>query len=155
MIVNSHIEHEHDHRILKQTLATFGKHGARPTNLKLVREVNSVVKLSKDRNMTISKTKTKGILLNPLRKYDFEPQLSIEQGCYVEVVEEQKILGHIIRSDMETISNKEFICKKAHRMMWFLRRLKSLGCPNAELIELIKKQFFYQFAKAVLLFWGP
>ena len=68
MIVNSHIEHEHDHRILKQTLATFGKHGARPTNLKLVREVNSGVKLSKDRNMTISKTKAKAILFNPLRK---------------------------------------------------------------------------------------
>ena len=109
VIVNSHIEHEHDHRILKQTLATFGKHGARPTNLKLVREVNSVVKLSKDRNMTISKTKTKGILLNPLRKYFFEPQLSIEQGCYVEIVEEQKILGHIIRSDMKNIYYREYM----------------------------------------------
>ena len=40
-------------------------------------EVDSVVKLSTERNMTISKSKTKAILFNPLRKYDFSPQLSI------------------------------------------------------------------------------
>ena len=93
-------------------------------------EVDAVVKLSKDRKMTISKTKTKAILFNPLRKYDFEPQLSIEEGTYVELVEEQKILGHIIRSDMKTITNKEFICKKAYMRMWVLRRLKVYWLSN-------------------------
>ena len=39
--------------------------------------------------------------------------LSIEEVCYVDVFEEQKILGHIIRSDMRTIYNTEYICKKA------------------------------------------
>ena len=62
--------------------------------------VYSVIQLSKDRNMTISKTKTKAILFIPLRKYDFEPQLSIEDGTYVELVEEQKILGHRQNNDM-------------------------------------------------------
>ena len=56
-------------------------------------EVDSVVKLSTERNMTISKTKTKAILFNPLRKYDFLPQLSIEEGTCVDVVEEQKLDG--------------------------------------------------------------
>ena len=93
-----------------------------------------VVQLSKDRNMTISKTKTKAILFNPPRKYDFVPQISIEDGSCVDVVEEQKILGHILRADMKTISNTEFICKKAYRRMWILRRLKSLGCPVAKLM---------------------
>ena len=81
-------------------------------------EVDSVVQLSKDRNMTISKTKTKAILFNALRKYDFLPQISIEDGSCVEVVEEQKILGHILRADMKTISNTEFICEKAYKRMW-------------------------------------
>ena len=117
-------------------------------------EVDSVVQLSKDRNMTISKTKTKAILFNPLRKYDFEPQLSIEDGTYVEVVEEQKILGHIIRSDMKTISNTEYICKKAYRRMWVLRRLKSLGCPNPELIDVLKQQVL-SICECSVAFWGP
>ena len=71
----------------------------------LQNEVNAVVKLSTERNMTISKSKTKAILFNPLRIYDFEPQISIETGSCIEVVEKQKILGNIIRSDMKTISN--------------------------------------------------
>ena len=63
-------------------------------------EVDTVVKLSTERNMTISKSKTKAILFNPLRIYDFEPQISIETGSCIEVVEKQKILGNVIRSDM-------------------------------------------------------
>ena len=117
-------------------------------------EVDSVVQLSKDRNMTISKTKTKAILFNPLRKYDFLPQLSIENGSYVEVVEEQKILGHMIRSDMKTISNTELICKKAYRRMWILRRLKSLGCPVSELLDVLKQQIV-SICEGSVAFWGP
>ena len=60
--------------------------------------------------MTVSKMKTKAILFYPFRKYDFEPQISIEEGLHVEVVEEQKILGHIIRSEFKTISNTEKTC---------------------------------------------
>ena len=116
--------------------------------------VDSVVQLSKDRNMTISKTKTKAILFNPLRNYDFVPQLSIEEGSYVEVVEEQKILGHVMRSDMKTISNTEFICKKAYRRMWVLRRLKSLGCPVAELVDVLKQQIV-SICEGSVAFWGP
>ena len=103
-------------------------------------EIDSVVRLSKDRNMTISKTKTKALLFNPLRIYDFSPKLSIEDGSHVEVVEKQKILGHILRSDMKTISNTEFICKKAYRRMWVSHRLKALGSPITELINVLKQQ---------------
>ena len=112
---------------------------AREANI-LQDEVDAVVQLSKDRNMTISKTKTKALLFNPLRIYDFSPQLSIKEGSHIEVVEEQKILGHIIRSDMKTISNTEYICKKVYRRMWLLQRLKALGCPIPELIDVLKQQ---------------
>ena len=117
-------------------------------------EVDSVVQLSKDRNMTISKTKTKALLFNPLRIYDFSPQLSIEEGSYVDVVEEQKILGHIIRSDMKTISNTENICKKAFKRMWVLRRLKALGCPIPELIDVLKQQVI-SVCEGSVAYWGP
>jgi hypothetical protein len=117
-------------------------------------EVDSVVQLSRDRNMTISKIKTKAILFNPLRKYDFVPQLSIEDGSYIDIVEEQKILGHIMRSDMKTISNTEFICKKAYRRLWILRRLKSLGCPESELVDVLKQQIV-SICEGSVAFWGP
>ena len=104
--------------------------------------------------MTISKSKTKAILFNPLRKYDFLPQLSIEEGSFVDVVEEQKILGYIMRSDMKTISNTEYICKRAYRRMWVLRRLKSLGCPVKEMIDVLKQQIV-SICEGSVAFWGP
>lgn len=70
------------------------------------------------------------------------------------MLKEQKILGHIIRSDMKTISNTEYICKKAYRRMWVLRRLKSLGCPNPELIDVLKQQVL-SICEGSVAFWGP
>ena len=86
--------------------------------------------------------------------HHFSPQLSIEEGSYIEVVEEQKILGQIIRSDMKTFSNTEYICKKAYRRMWILRRLKALGCPIPELIDVLKQQVI-SVCEVSVPFWGP
>ena len=104
--------------------------------------------------MTISKSKTKAILFNPLRIYDFDPQIFIETGSCIEVVEKQKILGNIIRSDMKTISNTEYICSRAYKRMWVLRRLKALGCPIPELIDVLKQQIV-SICEGSVAFWGP
>ena len=117
-------------------------------------EVYSVVKLSRDRNMVISKTKMKAILFHPLRIYDFESLISIENGSCIEVVEKQKIFGNIIRSDMKTISNTEYICSRPYQRMWVLRRLKALGCPIPELINILKHQIV-SICEGSVAFWGP
>ena len=77
---------------------------------------------------------------NPLRKYDILSQISPEEGSNTDVVEEQKILGYMMRFDMKTISNTEYICKKAYQRMWLIRRIKSLGCPTLELLEVLRQQ---------------
>ena len=82
--------------------------------------------------MQLSQHKTKTMIFYPLRKYDVLPKIYITQGELTDVVEEQKILGNIVRSDLKTISNTEYICSRAYRRMWILRRLKSLGCPIPE-----------------------
>ena len=40
--------------------------------------------------MQLSQPKTKTMIFNPLRKYDLFPEISIKQGEFTEVVEEQK-----------------------------------------------------------------
>ena len=55
---------------------------------------------------------------------------------------------------MKTISNTEFICKKAYRRMWILRRLKSLGCPEAEMLDVLKQQII-SICEGSVSFWGP
>ena len=54
---------------------------------------------------------------------------------------------------MKTISNTEFICKKAYRRMWILRRLKSLGCPEAEMLDVLKHQII-SVCEGSVSFWG-
>jgi hypothetical protein len=82
---------------------------------------------SENRKLLLNPLKTKTMIFNTLLKYDVLPQIQTETGEYLDVVEEHKILGYILRSDLKTISNTEFICKKAFRQMWLIRRLKSLG----------------------------
>ena len=103
-------------------------------------EIDSVVKLSKQRKMLLNPIKTKAMLLNPQRIYDFSPRLKAGDGQEIEVVEEHKILGNIIRSDMKTISNTEYICKRAYKKIWLLRRLNSMGCPVPELLDVLQQQ---------------
>ena len=117
-------------------------------------EIDKIVLLCRDRNMLLSNIKTKAMIFNPLRIYDITPEISISPGTYTEVVEEQKILGTIIRSDMRTISNTEYICKRAYTRMWILRRLKALGCPVPELLDVLRQQIL-SICEGNVAYWGP
>ena len=87
-------------------------------------EVDSVIKLSVDRKMQLNPLETKAMPLNPLRNYNVLLQIKAGDGTYIVVVEEHKILGFILRSNLKTISNTEYICKRAYQRKWILRRLK-------------------------------
>ena len=104
--------------------------------------------------MQLSQPKTKTMIFNPLRKYDVFPEISIKQGELTEVVEEQKILGNIVRSDLKTISNTEYICTRAYKRMWILRRLKSLGCPIQELLDVLRQQVI-SICEGSVAYLGP
>jgi hypothetical protein len=94
------------------------------------------------------------MIFNPLIRYDILPQISIGKGEYLEVVDEHKILGQIIRSDLKTISNTENICTKAFKRMWILRRLKALGCPTQELLTVLREQII-SICEVAVAWWGP
>ena len=117
-------------------------------------EVDSVLRLSLDRKMQLNPLKTKAMLFNPLRNYDILPQIEAGDGTHIEVVEEHKILGFILRSDLKTISNTEYICKRAYQRMWILRRLKSLGCAIPELLDVLRQQII-SICEGSVAYWGP
>ena len=117
-------------------------------------QMDSIVQMSKERKMVLNPLKTKTMIFNTLKNYDVLPQISTEEGKILEVVEEHKILGHMIRSDLKTISNTEYICKRAFKRMWIIRRLKALGCSRAELIEVLQQQVI-SICEVGVPFWGP
>ena len=124
-----------------------------PMNNALQFEVDAVKIYSNERKLLLNPLKTKTMIFNTLLKYDVSPQILTEPGEYLDVVEEYKILGYLMRSDLKTISNTEYICQKVYKRMWIIRRLKTLGCPITELVDVLKQQIvpICEFGAA---YWG-
>ena len=89
--------------------------------------------------MAISKNKTKTMLCNTRIKWDFIPELKFGKD-EIEVVQEMKIVGFVMRSDMRTCSNTEYLVRKAYKRMWLVRRLKGLGASRIQLVDALQKQ---------------
>jgi hypothetical protein len=60
--------------------------------------ISEVKEYADNHDMVINKKKTKAILFNQARNYDFLPNISIENE-QLEVVEEIRVLGVNLRSD--------------------------------------------------------
>ena len=102
-------------------------------------ELDELTRYTESHLMSINKKKTQAMLCNSRVKWDFVPELTIDNNN-IEVVEEMKIVGYIMRSDMKTSSNTAYLTAKAYKRMWFIRRLKSLGASTAQLLDALQKQ---------------
>ena len=56
----------------------------------------------------------------------------------LDVVEEMKPVGYKLSSDVSTKSNTQYIVTRAWNRMWVVRRLKSLGASEQELLEVLR-----------------
>ena len=90
------------------------------------------------------------MLFNRAIKHDFMPELYLTQGNKLEVVEEMKLVGYQLRNDLKTISNTNYIVRRAWQRMWIVRRLKSLGANESELLKVLRAQVL-----SVLQFASP
>ena len=94
----------------------------------------------RENQMMINGDKTKVMIFNCARKYDFMPKLSFNEITDLEVVEKFKLLGVQIRSDLKWFDNSNYICQKGYERLWMLRRLKGLGANSSELLDVYEKQ---------------
>ena len=119
-----------------------GRHGLmlpRESNT-LQDELDSLNLYAEKRKISVNHQKTKVMLFSRHKKYDFLPELELIEGEKIEVVEEMKIVGYLLRSDLKTCSNTESIIKKAYARMWVIRRLKGMGATRARLLDVLQKQ---------------
>ena len=89
--------------------------------------------------MKINYKKTKIMLFNSYTSIDFVPEVRLENHD-IEVVEEIRLLGLIINSDMKWHSNTDNMVKRASKKLWILRRLKNSGAKNDDLVDVYTKQ---------------
>ena len=60
---------------------------------------------------------------------DFVPQFYLDNND-IETVDEAKLLGLVVRSDLSWSSNTASMVERCNKKLWFLRRLKKLGATT-------------------------
>ena len=103
------------------------------------KQLKKIGEQAQKNNMKLNYKKTKLMVFNPCKSLEFNPEMEIE-GNTLEVVEEMRLLGLTIRSDMRWTSNTNNMVKKASKRLWILRRLKYLGANSNDLLEVYNKQ---------------
>ena len=103
-------------------------------------ELDSLRSYTNSHLMAINEKKTKAIFCNSRIKWDVVPELSLNGRDNIDIVDEMKIVGFIMRSDMKTISNTNYLTAKAYKRMWIIRRLKALGASITQLVNSLQKQ---------------
>ena len=63
--------------------------------------------------MRLNNDKTKVMLFNPAKQWEFMPEILVE-GRNLEVVEAFKLVGVVISSNLKWEENTEYITKKAY-----------------------------------------
>ena len=105
----------------------------------MYKQLIKTVEYSGRNQMVINEKKTKMMVFNPCTSIDFMPEFKLNNN-QLEVVEEMRLLGVILRSDMKWTSNSENIVKKGYQRLWMMRRLKELGANEDELLDVYMKQ---------------
>ena len=121
-----------------------------PEKSKVQGLLTELLNYSIDHEMRINESKTNAILFNKAKKYDFFPNLTVGNSSQLKVVEEIRILGIVIRSDLSWSANTKVMCGKAYARLWILRRLKPLGTSQEQLLDVYEKQI-----RCVLEFAAP
>ena len=108
-------------------------------NSQVYRQLLKTEEYAQENDMRINYNKTKVMVFNPCWSVDFMPELEFGAD-QLELVEEMRLLGVIIQSDMKWTSNTESIVKRASNKLWVVRRLKVLGAQTYELVDMFVKQ---------------
>ena len=91
-------------------------------NSGVFRQLQRTEEYARENQMQINYNKTKVMLFNPCHSVDFMPELEFGTD-QLELVEEMRLLGVLLQSDMKWSSNTESIVKRASNKLWVIRRL--------------------------------
>ena len=114
-------------------------HALPQENSAVYKQLIETAEYATNNQMKINFKKTKMMLFNPCTSVDFMPDFQLG-GHELELVEEMRLLGLIITSDMKWAANTDFIVKRAYKKLWVMRRLKELGADEDQLLDIYIKQ---------------
>ena len=114
-------------------------HSLQPETSKVYNQLCETEAYAKQNGMKVNYDKTKLILFNPGYSRDFLPKFTMNND-EIKMVEETKLLGVVVRSDLSWSSNTSYIVTRSNKKLWMLRRLKILGANHDDLKDIYFKQ---------------
>ena len=111
-----------------------------PENSEVFEQLQKTEDYANLNDMVINYDKTKLMVFNTCKTVDFSPEMVFGNEDQLQVVEEMKLLGVTIRSDLKWSSNTENMVKRALNKLLIIRRLKNLGANEEELVYMYIKQ---------------
>ena len=90
--------------------------------------------------MKINSSKSKIMIFNKSINYDFPPEYSFKDGQNLEVLEDTKLLGIQLSTDLRWSSNTQTVYGRAMSKMWLLRRMKLLKLEPIIILDYYVKE---------------
>ena len=121
-------------------------------NLKSQEYLQKINEWTENHKMQISEKKAKAMIFNFTENYQFATRLSLKQNN-IEVVNQMKILGTIINTQLSWDDNCSAIITKVNARMQLIRELQNFGASNEDMTH-----FWILFCRSVLeqscVVWG-
>ena len=106
-----------------------------PSNIKSQSYLDNLVDWTNDKEMKLNAEKTKYMIFNYSKKYQFNTRLVME-GKVLDQVHETRLLGLTIRDDLSWKANTENLSKRAYKRMIIIKNLFPFNVPTVDLIEI-------------------
>ena len=94
--------------------------------------------------MHLNEKKTKAMIVNFTKKYQFTARLKLN-NTNIEIVDSMKILGTTLNNQLNWDQNCKDIIRKVNKRMVFLRKIKSFGASKSKMVHL-----WIQYCRSVL-----
>ena len=102
-------------------------------NLKTQENIHKIQLWTQKKKMRLNQKKSCGIIFNFTRNYQFTSRIDIG-GQPLKIVEEAKLLGLILTSDLKWEKNTQFLVKRANARMDILRKMASFSAPMKDML---------------------
>ena len=112
-----------------------------PANNPMQEQLKDLQNFTATNLMKIKEKKTSIMKFNFSRTNDFPPELTIEGfQNNLQVINQTRLLGVVLSSDLKWSANTDFICTKAIKKMWTLRRMKLLDVEPLLILDVYEKE---------------
>ena len=97
--------------------------------------VNTLAQWTKENKMMLNGKKTKLMIINFTNNYQFSTRIHLENQL-LEIIDETRLLGCVLTSDLKFHRNTEVMIKKAYTRMLILHKLYSFNISVEDLVHI-------------------